>query len=267
MKSYFENKIIYNQISFSLTDKPTIDEREIHSYHEILLYFDGDTELFTTDGHRTLPKPAIVVIPKETYHFLKPASHSRFVRLKISIPDAAIADEVLKELMSRLKIFEPKSEDLQKLCDKLYTTVKASQKNAAFYAYATLMMLIAELDRCEAPRAPRQRDQGSPISGIAEYISQNLRASLHINTLAEMLHISPSGVTHLFKKEFGIPMHRYILQKRLVQAQRLIKEGEALTKIYADVGFRDYSSFYKAYLRYFGCAPSEDKAETAEKQK
>ncbi len=263
MKSFFENKIVYNQISFALTNKPTIDEREIHSYHEILLYFDGDVELFTTDGHRTLHKPAILTIPKETYHFLKPESTPCFTRLKISIRDGAATDTPLKDLMHRLRIFEPKSEELQKICDKLYTTVKANQKNAAFYAYATLMMLIAELDRCEdlSTEGEGRPAQSNPMAGITEYISQNLNKSLDINTLAEMLHISPSGVTHLFKKEFGIPMHRYILQKRLVQAQRLIKEGEALTGIYADVGFRDYSSFYKAYIRYFGHTPSQDKVE------
>ena len=268
MKSFFENKIAYNQISFCLTNKPTIDEREIHSYHEILLYFDGDAELFTTDGHRLLKKPSILVIPKETYHFLKPGSISCFTRLKISIHGHAAADTPLKELLHRLEIFEPNSEEMQTVCDKLYAILKTNPKNAAFYAYATLMMLIAELDRCET-RANREIPpaQNSPIAGITEYISQNLHQNLDIKTLSKMLHISPSGVTHLFKKEYGIPMHRYILQKRLVHAKRLIKEGEPLTKIYADVGFRDYSSFYKAYVNYFGRTPSVDKQKANEKHR
>ena len=33
MKPYFENKITNNQISFCLTDKANIDEREIHSVY------------------------------------------------------------------------------------------------------------------------------------------------------------------------------------------------------------------------------------------
>ena len=77
--------------------------------------------------------------------------------------------------------------------------------------------------------------------------------------MAEQVHISASGITHRFKKEFGIPIHKYIMQKRLIYAKRLVEEGKQLTKIYSDVGFKDYSSFYKAYMNYFGYAPSRDK--------
>ena len=62
-----------------------------------------------------------------------------------------------------------------------------------------------------------------------------------------------------FKKEVGIPIHKYILQKRLVYARKRIYEGAQPSKIYSDVGFKDYSSFYKAYLQYFGHSPAKEK--------
>ena len=43
----------------------------------------------------------------------------------------------------------------------------------------------------------------------------------------------------------------------MILARDLFLSGEHASKIYADCGYRDYSSFYKAYVRIFGFAPSE----------
>ena len=124
-------------------------------------------------------------------------------------------------------------------------------------------MLIAELDMFDLAADREISQKNNLIAPITEYISQNLSAELDIKSLAEIMHISPSGITHLFKKEFGIPIHKFIIQKRLIYAKKLINKGEQPSKIYTDVGFKDYSSFYKAYVNYFGHAPSRDKAKNA----
>lgn len=260
MKTYYENKLNYNQISFCLTNKPKIDEREIHSYHEILLYFDGDVELFTVNGHRTLKEHSLLIIPAETYHFLKPEKIPGFKRLKISFPADAFKNTPLAEIMSEFKVVDNFSEELKIIFNKLSEVLRENRKNAAFYAYSAFLMLISELDMHHTDYDGKNPDFENSLMGrVAEYISANLSKNLDIKTLAEQVHISASGITHRFKKEFGIPIHKYIMQKRLVYAKRLAEEGKMLTKIYADVGFKDYSSFYKAYINYFGYAPSRDK--------
>lgn len=260
MNTYFENKLNYNQISFCLTNKPKIDEREIHSYHEILLYFDGDVELFTVNGHRTLKRPSLLIIPAETYHFLKPEKIPGFTRLKISFFAGAFKNTPLAEIMSEFKVVDNFSEELKIIFNKLSEVLRENRKNAAFYAYSTFLMLVCELDMNRIDNGGENPHfENSLMSSVAEFISANLSKNLDIKTLAEQVHISPSGITHRFRKEFGIPIHKYIMQKRLIYAKRLAEKGKVLTKIYADVGFKDYSSFYKAYINYFGYAPSRDK--------
>ncbi len=265
MDSYFENKITYNQITFCHTNKPAIDEREIHSYHEILLYLGGNAELFTVDGHRSLKSPSILLIPAETYHFLKPVEKS-FERLKISFSEGVLSDSPLPQIVRRLRILENLGEDTRRSCDKLCAAMRTEEKYAAFYTYAAFLMLIRELDSCEIDAA---RESLAPkndlMAQITEYISQNPAADLSTAALAKIAHVSPSSITHIFKKEFGIPIHKYILQKRLILAERLIEEGEPLSRVALDIGFKDYSSFYKAYIHHFGCAPS-DKSDKKEKK-
>lgn len=262
MKNYMENKITKNQISFCLTDKENIEEREIHSYHEILLYLEGDVELFTIEGRRTLKMPSLLIIPAGTYHFFKPKNHPDFMRLKISFSASGLENEILSEIMSELRIIESFSEEIKYICDKLVNILRKNGKNADFHAYSAFLMLVSELDLYDfgGEKESRENKRG-PMNLIAEYISENLSESLDIKSLAEIVHISPSGITHMFKKEFGIPIHKYIMQKRLIYAKRLAEEGEALTKLCSEAGFKDYSSFYKAYVNYFGTAPSKDKGD------
>ena len=91
---------------------------------------------------------------------------------------------------------------------------------------------------------------------IVEYINENLKNSVSIKKLSEKLNISESALTHTFKKEMGISVHKYIQQKRLVFARKLIEEGKKPTKIYFDLGYSEYSAFYKAYFKMFGHPPS-----------
>lgn len=260
MNNYFENKTINNQISFCLTNKPCIDEREIHSYHEILLYLEGDVELFTVNGHCNLKQPSLLIIPAESYHFLKPGIVPAFTRLKISFPVNIAENTPLKEIMGEMKVIDNFSDGLKFICDKLYGVLKENKKNSAFHAYSAFLMLVSELDMYDIDEDSYNNiRKKSVMNSVAEYISDNLSGNLDIKSIAEAMHISSSGITHMFKKEFGIPIHKYVVQKRLVYAKRLVERGEQLSEIYADAGFKDYSSFYKAYTNYFGCAPSKDK--------
>lgn len=64
---------------------------------------------------------------------------------------------------------------------------------------------------------------------------------------------------HIFKKELGISLHQYITQKRLLYARKLIKEANYPTKIYTEIGFKEYTSFYNSYKNFFGYPPSYEK--------
>ncbi len=260
MKNYFENQVTYNQISFCLTDKPTVDEREIHSYHEILLYMGGDAELLSKTGQQSLKKHSIIIIPKETYHHFRLNDSESFTRLKISFPSKDEKLMPLVHLMNELRIFENLNENISYAFDRLHHILKQKNNKTGFYAYSAFLMLLTEMDISGLDQGVAcYAANNSLMTELMEYVSANLSKDLSIKTLSEIFHISASGITHLFKKEYGISLHKFIVQKRLVRAKRLVLEGEPLSKIYADIGFMDYSSFYKAYIRFFGCPPSKDK--------
>ena len=119
MEKFFENKINYNQISFLLTNKPDIYEREIHSYHEILLYVSGDGELLTKNGQHILNNRSVFIFPSETYHFFRLKKTEDFLRLKISFPIDTFEEVVLSEF----KMFENLNKNLGYLFDTIYNAL------------------------------------------------------------------------------------------------------------------------------------------------
>lgn len=258
MSTYLKNKISYGGISFQLSDSVQIDEREIHSYHEILYFIDGSGEFLAENMQTPLKSNTLFIIPKGSYHFYRLNGPKVFTRVKISFSDDIIKDTPIYNIMSGLCMLDNLSEPLSFLLNRLYHILQeGNTETQCFYAYSTFLTLLTELDILGINKEKYNFNPPSVyMSEVLDYISNHLSENLSINTLSKETHISASTITHSFKKEFGISVHRYITQKRLVYAQSLILAGYKPSKIYLECGYRDYSSFYKAYVSFFGHQPS-----------
>ena len=255
MDMNFENQLTYNEITFQRSDCLSIADREIHSYHEILFCMDACATLYTETHQQQLRGDVVLLIPRGHYHFLR-VQNEKFPRLKIAFPDSVLANTPCGDVMAELR--QIKSAGVLALVEKLCNILaEVPREKQGFYAYSLFLVLLAELDRCRLGKEsfPAQ-GENSEQKQILRYISAHLSGNLTVEHLAKQMNLSPSAITHNFKKEMGISLHRYITQRRLTLAQSLIRSGEKASRIYTDCGYQNYSSFYKAYLAYFGYPPS-----------
>lgn len=95
------------------------------------------------------------------------------------------------------------------------------------------------------------------IIQIMQYISDHLTEELNIDNLAEQFFISRYYMMRLFKSETGYTIGNYINYKRLLIAKEAIAQGTPITQACFDCGFRDYSTFSRAYKKLFGKSPRE----------
>ena len=91
---------------------------------------------------------------------------------------------------------------------------------------------------------------------IVRYVNDMLCEDITVETLAEHFFLSTSQFSRLFKEATGASPWAYVTAKRLVRARELLQSGESAKKAAEDCGFKDYSVFYKAFVKRFGEKPS-----------
>lgn len=93
------------------------------------------------------------------------------------------------------------------------------------------------------------------ILAVMEYINQNLAGTLDVDSLAEHFHFSRYHLMRLFKQETGYTIGYYINSKRLLAARELLSTDLPVTDICFRCGFRNYSTFSRAYKAEFKESP------------
>lgn len=94
------------------------------------------------------------------------------------------------------------------------------------------------------------------INFIKKYISLHYMDEISLNEMAEILNLSRSYLSTLFKKEMGISFTEYLIQFRLNRAIEILKfEKLPLNNIAEMVGYPDYTQFSKIFKKYKGVSP------------
>jgi len=95
------------------------------------------------------------------------------------------------------------------------------------------------------------------INKIFQYTKNHLFENLTSQTLAQQVHLSESRFRHLFKKEVGISVSKYLQWLRLKKAGELILYGDNLTRASHSAGFYDAAHFNRIFKEMFGIPPSK----------
>ncbi len=91
------------------------------------------------------------------------------------------------------------------------------------------------------------------------YIEEHLEEELTLDAIANEFFVSKYHISHIFKDNMGVSLHQYILKKRLYACKEALLGNVSISETYQSFGFRDYSSFYRAFKKEFGISPKEFK--------
>jgi AraC family transcriptional regulator len=146
---------------------------------------------------------------------------------------------------------------------KLKAEVGNSDPGSRQYAEALSIVLIHELIRLErtTSAAVKPLRGGLPTwqqKRVVEFIQEHLAEEISLTALAKLVDLSLYHFARAFKQSFGAPPHRYHMACRMERARSLLQRpAHSVTQIGIQIGFRETSSFTRAFRKFTGLTPTE----------
>ena len=149
--------------------------------------------------------------------------------------------------------------EIQTILQQLESSLASEEFGHEALSQAYFLQLMVYINRvflpesCPQEHAPSQH--GSQIADILAYINLNLDKDLSNESLSQQFYVSKYYLMHKFKEHTGYTLHAYVQQKRLLHAKDLIQEDVPVLKAASMCGFSDYSTFLRAFRKFYGISP------------
>ncbi len=249
-----------------------------HDYYECYLFIEGDItmEIFRgeekIERHKMSPGDLMIVPPGIMHHAVMndPALNYRRFVFWIS---KKLCNSLMEESVDYMYLIQ-KAEAFHKYIYhlapadfhlvesrflRLLEEISAERYGSVAARHLCLCDLILSINRVIYDEEHKETgsEELSLFQNILSYVESNLEDTLSLDDIAGKFYVSKYYVSHLFKDTLGISLHQYIIKKRLLECRTAITGGESISKTYERFGFRDYSSFFKAFRKEYGMSPKE----------
>jgi AraC-like DNA-binding protein/mannose-6-phosphate isomerase-like protein (cupin superfamily) len=260
---------------FHLRDQKNLQfEFHYHEFNKILVFISGEvTYLIEGRAYHLKPWDIIIVSSNEVHKpIINPSKP--YERIVIWVNSAYLEKHNTENCdlttcfdpasRNKVNLVRPSPENLQRI-KAILLHLEQSLKDNGFgsriLANSVFMQLVVYLNReflstsGTAPVSDVQYDEN--IGKVIDYINEHISEDLSIDKLSSEFYISKYYLMHKFKKQTGYSIHNYILQKRLILAGPLIREGKPATEVSIECGFKDYSNFIRAFKKMYGLPPKQ----------
>ena len=254
------------------------DEKEYH-YHEfdkVVTFLSGNVSYIIEGITYPLQPGDMLLIKSHTLHKALIDTSLEYERIIIYISpefidrnntDGTNLMECFKRAEAgRFYLLRPGIErwdSIKRILLELERELGGAEYGSDISARITMLRFLIQLNRCalaeETALASPPVYFDPKIAAVIAYINENLDGELSVGELASRCFISKYHFMRKFKEQTGYTVHSYILQKRLLFASELIKSGSSPSEAAAGSGFKDYSTFQRAFKKMFGINPGKMK--------
>ena len=245
----------------------------IHDQVELLYNIRGGDTFYINDTIYTMEPHDLFIVPPMQMHKVNYATDGSYERYVINLYPQLF--DVLEQI-PRLKLdvrkqFEeaggpfpykvnlsPKQqEEFMGYCDRYIST---QGRNWSILRLSVLLELIAFISVVFSEAGQVEAVKLKPSSWpdqVLYYIEQNFCRPLTVSDSADALFINEKHLCRLFKQATGTTVNRYIIQRRVVEAKKLLYEGKSVKEVYQASGFNDYSNFIRTFKKLVGVPPGK----------
>lgn len=257
---------------FHLTDNVSREfDYHYHDFHKITIFIRGKVKYVVEGKSYDLSPYDIVLVNRGELHRIVVSDKETYERIIVYISPSFIEayqtessdlslcfKKAQEEHSSVLRIQSMEKSALLQTTLRLERSFDDSEFAGDLYRQVLFLEFMIQLNRAalknnlEFLDAPTYNPK---VTHLIQYINAHLSEPLDMDTLASELYISKYHMMRLFKTETSSTIGSYINQKRLLTARDLILQGVSVTDACFQSGFKDYSTFSRAYKKEFKVSP------------
>lgn len=261
----------FNNESFALfhrrDEHPKVSDYRMHTHDDVEIYMLlSGHGIFHIEGtaYPLSPGDVLVMRPAES-HYIELTAEVPYERVVINFSLDAFAGIDPDGILTRAILLRDAGRHNQYKAFSFtggsslshWNTMMSETGNPYINLLSGLIGLLREVHNIFYQQDKKEAAKDLLEYQIVQYINSHIHETLNLDQICDQFFISKAQLCRLFRKTTATTVWQYITVKRLVLARTLLEQGESPTKLYHQCGFNDYSTFYRAYVKHYGCAPAQ----------
>ena len=237
--------------------------KHLHNEWEIYFFKNGTARFIVGNQLLELQNNDLLLIHPQVFHRAIIDSDMPYERIVINFPASKISQNIIsiaEELPVKFNIDnQPFMKNLIASMESFLDDYDKNSASDAIIKSVELLFLHLLRYNNQILAAPPQNLFNNLFSEILNYIDEHICEKLTLEKLSKQFYSSSSWLSHSFKQNLGISCIKYINTKRILDAQRLIRQGYPPTEVFYRYSYTDYSTFFRQYKQVTGHSPEQDK--------
>tara|TARA_R110001599_G_scaffold23245_10_gene85536 strand:- start:3354 stop:4124 length:771 start_codon:yes stop_codon:yes gene_type:complete len=248
-------------IKTRILDLPTQAATHAHPEHQLVVGLQGCADFEVMGQGGAVNRLHACLVPGGEAHAFSGRGHNHMLIMDLPAEAQGLsgyADERLEVLFDRPRFIEL-DHHLQGLLDFADYTLSQSRSAAGMNWHLGGVLLHALHERLSAPEKARSTGlDAAELRYIDIFVQEHLDQGVSVAMLASLVCVSPSHFHSLFRDATGKTPHQYVLEIRLREASRLLRETDLpVAQLASRCGFSSQSALNHAMRRQLGVTPRQ----------
>ena len=233
-----------------------------HNCSELFYVIEGQGQFLIEN--RTYPVSAydLVIVNPNVYHteVSLNASPLKYIVLGVEGLELAAVDEENNTNFCIIN-FKNHRENILLCLQNMLSEIEKKHTGYEIVCQDLMEILIVLLGRqtnFSTILAPVSKKTSRLCGFTKRYIDAHYQENITLDQLAEVSHVSKYHLAHAFTEEYGISPINYLISKRILEAEHLLKTTDfSLSLISNTTGFSSSSYFAQIFKKQKGMSPTE----------